>query len=178
MNKTRHSSPSQSSASFRLASAAGLPLCTRRLPPIPMWNIHAPSKWHSDGRSGSCMDCCLQALSQNGRRVPERGRARGSFRFLCRWSFEGDGETAYFETKISHSSWQNWSMYVSIMLWGTLALSYFSKMVLEKPQSFVGADGGHGVVAEGRYQGRILFCCWGNWQSPRCFVEFGISRES
>ena len=92
MNKTRHSSPSQSSASFRLPSAAGLPLCTRRLPPIPMWNIHAPSKWHSDGRSGSCMDCCLQALSQNGRRVPERGRARGSFRFLCRLSFEGDGE--------------------------------------------------------------------------------------
>ena len=32
---------------------------------------------------------------------------RGSFRFLCGWSFEGDGETAYFETKTSHSSWQD-----------------------------------------------------------------------
>jgi len=34
-------------------------------------------------------------------------------------------------------------------------------MVLEKPQSFVGADEDHGVVTEGRYQGRILFCYWG-----------------
>ena len=64
-----------------------------------MWNVCAPSKWPSDGQSGSWTDCCLQTLSRNGRRVLERERMRGSFRFLCGWFCEGDGETAYSETK-------------------------------------------------------------------------------